>query len=150
MRLGGKVAIVTGGGSGIGRACAVRFAREGARVGVVDLDADAAGAVADEIVDQGGTAIAIRGDASRESDVAAAVDRTARGFGPPTVLVNSAATSSFGTLEESPAQELDRVLRVNVGSVWMFAHAVIPLMRDAGGGSSGAGRYGGDSGGRRR
>lgn len=135
MRLGGKIAIITGGGSGIGRACAVRFAREGARVVVVDLDADAAGAVVHELADQGGTAIAISGDASQESDVAAVVDHTVRAFGPPTVLVNSAATSSFGTLEESPAQELDRVLHVNVGSAWIFARAVIPLMRDAGGGA---------------
>ena len=113
----------------------MRFAREGARVTVVDLDADAAGAVVHEIADQGGTAIATSGDASRESDVAAAVDGTVRAFGPPTVLVNSAATSSFGTLEESPAQELDRVLHVNVGSAWIFARAVIPSMRDAGGGA---------------
>jgi NAD(P)-dependent dehydrogenase (short-subunit alcohol dehydrogenase family) len=135
MRLTGKVAIVTGGGSGIGRASALRFAREGARVVVVDLDRGAAGAVGSEIARQAGTAMAVGGDASREDDVATLVARTIQAFGPPTILLNSAATSSFGTLEESPAQELDRVLRVNVGSAWICARAVIPLMRDAGGGA---------------
>jgi NAD(P)-dependent dehydrogenase (short-subunit alcohol dehydrogenase family) len=135
MRLAGKVAIVTGAGSGIGHASAVRFAREGARVAVVDLDASAADAVAGEIVREGGAALGIVGDASREDDVATLVERTVQAYGAPTVLVNSAATSSFGTLAESPAQELDRVMRVNVGSAWICARAVIPLMRAAGGGA---------------
>ena len=135
MRLAGQVAIVTGGGSGIGRASAVRFAREGARVTVVDLDAAAAEAVAGEIAREGGAALGVVGDASREDDVATVVERTVQRYGSPTVLVNSAATSSFGTLTESPVQELDRVMRVNVGSAWICARAVIPLMRAAGGGA---------------
>jgi 2-keto-3-deoxy-L-fuconate dehydrogenase len=135
MRLAGQVAIVTGGGSGIGRASAVRFAREGARVTVVDLDASAADAVAGEIAREGGAAFGVVGDASREDDVATMVERTVQAYGSPTVLVNSAAASSFGTLAESPVQELDRVMRVNVGSAWICARAVIPLMRAAGGGA---------------
>jgi NAD(P)-dependent dehydrogenase (short-subunit alcohol dehydrogenase family) len=63
------------------------------------------------------------------------VDRTLQIFGPPTVLLNNAATTSFGTLAESPAEELDRVLAVNVRSAWVCARAVIPLMRDTGGGT---------------
>lgn len=135
MRLAGQVAIVTGGGSGIGRASAVRFAREGARVTVVDLDAAAADAVAGEIAREGGVAFGVVGDASREDDVATMVERTVQAYGSPTVLVNSAATSAFGTLAESPVQELDRVMRVNVGSAWICARAVVPLMRAAGGGA---------------
>ena len=135
MRLAGQVAIVTGGGSGIGRASAVRFAREGARVTVVDVDAAAADAVAGEIAREGGAAFGVVGDASREDDVATMVERTVQAYGSPTVLVNSAATSSFGTLAESQVQELDRVMRVNVGSAWICARAVIPLMRAAGGGA---------------
>ena len=135
MRLAGQVAIVTGGGSGIGRASAVRFAREGARVTVVDLDAAAADAVAGEIARDGGAAFGVVGDASREDDVATMVERTVQAYGSPTVLVNSAATSAFGTLAESPVQELDRVMRVNVGSAWICARAVVPLMRAAAGGA---------------
>ncbi|AMY09429.1 4-formylbenzenesulfonate dehydrogenase TsaC1/TsaC2 [Luteitalea pratensis] len=135
MRLAGQVAIVTGAGSGIGRASALRFAREGACVTVVDLDASAADAVAAEIVGEGGAAFGVAGDASREDDVATMVERTVQAYGSPTVLVNSAATTSFGTLAESAVQELDRVMRVNVGSAWICARAVIPLMRAAGGGA---------------
>jgi len=135
MRLAGQVAIVTGSGSGIGRASAVRFAREGASVTVVDLDASAADAVAGEIAGEGGAAFGVAGDASREDDVATMVERTLQAYGSPTVLVNSAATTSFGTLAESPVQELDRVMRVNVGSAWICARAVIPLMRAARGGA---------------
>jgi 2-keto-3-deoxy-L-fuconate dehydrogenase len=134
-RLAGKVAIVTGGASGIGRASAARFARERARVVVVDLDDNAAGATAAEIVRDGGEAIAVVGDVSRDEDAATMVERTASAFGPPHVLLNSAAITSFGTLAESSAQELDRVYGVNVRSAWVCAHAAIPLMREAGGGA---------------
>jgi NAD(P)-dependent dehydrogenase (short-subunit alcohol dehydrogenase family) len=135
VRLAGKVAVVTGGGSGIGRASAMCFAREGARVVVADLDSAAAGVTEGEIGREGGTAIGVVADVTREEDVGRLVDRTLQIFGPPTVLLNNAATTSFGTLAESPAEELDRVLAVNVRSAWVCARAVIPLMRDTGGGT---------------
>lgn len=135
MRLAGKVAVVTGGGSGIGRASAMCFAREGARVVVADLDSVGTGVTEGEIGREGGTAIAVVADVTREEDVGRLVDRTLQVFGPPTVLLNSAAITSFGTLAESPAEELDRVLAVNVRSAWVCARAVIPLMRDTGGGT---------------
>lgn len=135
MRLAGKVAVVTGGGSGIGRASAMCFAREGARVVVADLDSVATGVTEGEIGREGGTAIAVVADVTREEDVGRMVDRTLQVFGPPTVLLNNAAITSFGTLAESPAEELDRVLAVNVRSAWVCARAVIPLMRDTGGGT---------------
>jgi NAD(P)-dependent dehydrogenase (short-subunit alcohol dehydrogenase family) len=135
VRLAGKVAVVTGGGSGIGRASAMCFAREGARVVVADIDSVATGVTEGEIGREGGTAIAVVADVTREEDVGRLVDRTLQVFGPPTVLLNNAAITSFGTLAESPAEELDRVLAVNVRSAWVCARAVIPLMRDTGGGT---------------
>ena len=135
MRLAGQVAVVTGGASGIGRASAMRFAREGAHVVIADLDGVATGVAAREIDREGGTAIAVIADVAREDEVGRLMARTLEAFGPPTVLLNNAATTSFGTLAESNAGELDRVLTVNVRSTWVCARAAIPHMRDAGGGA---------------
>jgi 3-oxoacyl-[acyl-carrier protein] reductase len=135
VRLSGRVAVVTGGGSGIGRASALRFAREGARVVIADLDGIAAGAAASEIEREGGAAIGVGADAAREEDVVELMDRALRVFGAPTILLNNAAVAAFGTLADSPAEELDRVLSVNVRSTWVCARAVIPLMRRSGGGA---------------
>src|SRR5258708_723997 len=135
MRLSGKVAIVTGGGSGIGRAAAVRFAREGAAVSVADLSAASAQSTQAEIVRAGGRAIAVAGDLSRAEAVRALAERTAAELGAPTVLLNSAGITAFGTLAETDSGDLDRVLAVNVRSVWLCAQAIIPAMRRAGGGA---------------
>jgi NAD(P)-dependent dehydrogenase (short-subunit alcohol dehydrogenase family) len=135
LRLAGKIAIVTGGGSGIGRACAIRFAREGAHVVAADLDDAATHMTVSAITREGGSALAVVADVARDQGVATLMQQTRQAFGPPTVLVNNAATTAFGTLAESPAAELDRVLAVNVRSVWACAHAAIPLMRDTGGGA---------------
>jgi NAD(P)-dependent dehydrogenase (short-subunit alcohol dehydrogenase family) len=135
MRLSAKVAVVTGGGSGIGRAAARRFAREGAHVVIADRDGVAADAAATEIRHEGGSAIGVAADAAAEEDVARLVEVARQEFGAPSVLLNNAAIASFGTLVDSPADELDRVLGVNVRSAWVCARAVIPPMRAAGGGA---------------
>jgi NAD(P)-dependent dehydrogenase (short-subunit alcohol dehydrogenase family) len=129
MRLANQVAIITGAGAGIGRASARRFAREGARIVAVDQDAPACQAVACEIEQGGGRAIAVPADVSQSAAVEAMVARTVDMFGGPTILFNNAGIASFGALADTPGQELDRVLAVNVRSMWLCARAVIPHMR---------------------
>src|SRR6201999_4144950 len=123
---------VTGAGGGFGEGIARRFAVEGASVVVVDLRAEAAARVAAEI---GADAIAVTADVSLEADVAAVVSRTQAAFGVPNILVNNAGTtySNQPLLDVSEA-EFDRVFRVNVKSIFHFVRAVVPPMRDAGGG----------------
>jgi 2-keto-3-deoxy-L-fuconate dehydrogenase len=135
MRLKDKVAIVTGGGSGIGRAAALRFAAEGAAVAIADVSDAAARETQAQIAGAGGRAIAIVGDLSRTDVVHTLVDRTAAELGAATVLLNSAGITAFGTVEERDVDDLDRVFGINVRSIWLCAQAVIPRMRAAGGGS---------------
>jgi NAD(P)-dependent dehydrogenase (short-subunit alcohol dehydrogenase family) len=135
MRLKDKVAIVTGGGSGIGRAAALRFAAEGAAVVIADVNDAAAHDTQAQIASAGGRAIAVVGDLTQTEAVDALVKRTATQFGAPTILLSSAAITAFGTVEETEADELDRVLGINVRSMWLCAKAVIPAMKQAGGGS---------------
>jgi NAD(P)-dependent dehydrogenase (short-subunit alcohol dehydrogenase family) len=135
MRLKDKIAIVTGGGSGIGRAAALRFAAEGAAVAVADVSDGAARETHAQITRAGGRAIAVVGDLSRSEAVRTLVERTTAEFGTPTVLLNSAGITAFGTVEEKEADDLDHVLGINVRSIWLCAKAVIAPMRRAGGGS---------------
>ena len=132
MRLKSKVAIVTGAGGGFGEGIARRFAVEGASVVVVDLRTEAAERVAAEI---GPEAIAVTADVSLEAEVAAVMSRTQAAFGVPNILVNNAGTTyrNQPLLDVSEA-EFDRVFRVNVKSIFHFVRAVVPPMRDAGGG----------------
>jgi NAD(P)-dependent dehydrogenase (short-subunit alcohol dehydrogenase family) len=135
LRLAGKVAIVTGAGSGIGRASAVRFASEGARVAAADLDGARCEETVGLITRGGGEALAVAGDVSRPEAVERLVAQAAETFGGVHVLVNDAAVTAFGSLADAPVEDLDRVLAVNVRSVWLCAQAVLPHMRRAGGGS---------------
>jgi len=135
MRLKDKVAVVTGGGSGIGRAAALRFAAEGAAVAVADISDAAARDTQTHIANAGGRAIAVVGDLSRTDAAQALVERTVSELGEPTILLASAAVTAFGTVEESDADDLDRVLGINVRSMFLCAKAVIPRMKQAGGGS---------------
>jgi 2-keto-3-deoxy-L-fuconate dehydrogenase len=134
MRLAQKVAIITGAGSGIGRASALRFAREGARVVALDLEEAACRETVAAIARSGGAAIAISGDVSRAEVVEHCVREAVDAFGPPGVLFNNAGVATFGTVAETSADELERVLHINVRSMWLCARAVIPHMRRPGGG----------------
>ena len=113
-----KVAIVTGGGSGIGRAIAVRFARAAGRVAVVDVAEPAAREVAREIEACGGACLPVPCDVSRQADVERAFQAIAQRLGPPDILVNSAGIAHVGTVEQTSEDDLDRLYAVNVKGVY--------------------------------
>ncbi|MET4639824.1 SDR family oxidoreductase [Mycetocola sp. 2940] len=135
MRLENKNAIVTGGAGGIGRATALAFAAEGARVAVVDLRADAASAVADEITAAGGSAIAIAADVSSEPDIERVLAETVQSFGTVDVVFNNAGIIRRTTAVETTVEEWDRVFGVNVRSIFLMCKHVVPIMAANGGGS---------------
>lgn len=135
MRLENKKAIVTGGAGGIGRATCLAFAREGAQVAVVDLDLQAAQAVADEIRAAGGTAIAVGADVSQEPDIERVVGETVDAFGRVDVVFNNAGIIRRTTAEETTVEEWDRVFGVNVRAIFLMCKHVVPVMASGGGGS---------------
>ena len=127
MRLKDKVALVTGAGSGFGKTIAETFAREGARVAVVDLVEESAKDVAASI---GKSAIALRCDVANKAAVDAAVRETVAAFGGIDILVNNAGVSHLNKpLMEIGEDEFDRVFAVNVKGIFLFTKAVVPLMR---------------------
>lgn len=134
-RLQGKVALVTGSGGGIGRGIALRFADEGARVGVLDLRLEPCQKVVDEIRARGGEALALACDISQEDQVQAAVGELSRAFGTVTVLVNNAAVMPAGRIHETSMADFDRCVAVNLRGSVLVSRAVIPGMLQAGGGS---------------
>ena len=135
MRLQGKVAIVTGGGSGIGRASALLFAREGARVVVADYDSAAGTETAEAVCAQGGVAVFIPVDVADWRQVSALVERTVELYGSVDVLFNNAGVLVFGTVLETPIETWNRVMAINLTGVYLCCRAVIPVMAARGGGS---------------
>ena len=136
MRLQGKVAIVTGAGSGFGEGIAKTFAREGAAVIVNDLNREAGERVAGEIGQAGGRAAFVYGDVSREDDHVTLLDEAVTRFGHLDIVVNNAGTTHRNKpLLEVTEAEFDRVYAVNVKSIFWSARAVIPYFQQRGGGS---------------
>ncbi|MPZ18223.1 MAG: glucose 1-dehydrogenase [Luteitalea sp.] len=133
MRLADKIAIVTGAGSGIGRAIATRFGREGARVTVVDRSRERVDEVVAAIQHAGGEALAAVADVTVDAEVGRFVKATTEAAGRLDVLVNCAGVTAFGTVADSPASELDRVLAINLRSIWTVSQACIPHLRRSGG-----------------
>jgi NAD(P)-dependent dehydrogenase (short-subunit alcohol dehydrogenase family) len=140
-RLDNKVAIVTGGGGGIGGATARRLAHEGAAVAVVDINEEAAGAIARTITEDGGTAVALRADLSEEDEVMATVAATVQHFGGIDILHNNAALTESDFLSRDTAvTELllsvwERTMAVNLRSQMLTCKHAIPVMVGRGGGS---------------
>jgi NAD(P)-dependent dehydrogenase (short-subunit alcohol dehydrogenase family) len=134
MRLAGKVALITGAASGIGRATALLFAREAAAVSVVDWDERGGQSVVQAIVDAGGRAIFLRCDVSQAADCQRAVQRTADELGGLDILFNNAGIIRRASVVETTEAQWDRVMAVNVKSVFLMSKYAIPWMVQAGGG----------------
>jgi NAD(P)-dependent dehydrogenase (short-subunit alcohol dehydrogenase family) len=134
-RLSGKVALITGGGTGIGRAIALAFAREGASVAVVGRRLEKLKEVAREIEKQGGAAIALECDVTRARDAERAVRETAEKLGKLNVLVNNAGTLSVSTVDSISEEEWDRVMTVNVKGPFLMSRAALKEFRKARGGA---------------
>ena len=130
MRLNEKTAVITGAGSGFGRGIATRFAREGARVAVVDINLETAEEVAGEI---GDAAFAIQADVSQDADVSRMIQESVRRWGMLDILVNNAGmTHRNRPMTEVSEEEYERIFAVNVKSVFLSARHVVPLMKEQG------------------
>jgi NAD(P)-dependent dehydrogenase (short-subunit alcohol dehydrogenase family) len=133
-RLEGRVAIVTGGGHGIGKAYAARLAREGAKVVIAEIDAPAARAVAAEMASRGQEALAVATDVADRASVEEMARRAVAAYGRIDVLVNNAAIFATVPMSRAPFDQIepaewDRMMAVNLRGTWLASCAVIPQMR---------------------
>jgi NAD(P)-dependent dehydrogenase (short-subunit alcohol dehydrogenase family) len=133
--LANKVALITGAASGIGRATAQLFAREGASIAIADLNATAAKTLTEEIASTGHRAIFEPTDVTSEPDCRRIVERTLNEFGRIDILFNNAGIIRRATVIDLNEQDWDRVMAVNVKSIFLMSKHVIPVMEKAGGGS---------------
>jgi len=130
FELTGKKAVITGGGSGIGKAIAMLFAQRGADVHLLDISEAACAQVAREIREEGGRATAHACDVTRQADVHACLGA----IGPLGILVNNAGIAHVGKADNTAEEDFDRVMSVNVKGAYNCLHAAIPLLKENGGG----------------
>ena len=135
MRLKDKVAIIAGGGLGIGRGAALAFAKEGARIVIADLNQEAGEVTIEQIRALGGECIFIHADVSDSSQVKNLVSMTLRTFQTIDVLFTSVGIYSRAKLADTSEEVWDQMMRVNVKSAYLLSKEVIPVMKKAGGGS---------------
>lgn len=136
MRLKDKVAVITGGASGMGYGESIRFAQEGAKVVVVDLNLEGAQKTADEIKAAGGEAIAVAANVMKTEDIQNVVKSAEEAFGPIDVLVNNAGVfDKYAKALETTKDQWNFMLSVNLTSVFEFSTAVLPSMIERGTGS---------------
>ncbi len=130
MKLEGRVAVVTGGGSGIGAAAALAFAREGARVVVTDVNEAGAKVVLEQIEKAGGQGLALRADVTQAADTQAIVERATAAWGRLDLYFANAGVSQWKSYVEEVAEEtFDRIFAVNVKGVWLGAKYALPVMK---------------------
>lgn len=131
MKLNGKVAIITGAASGMGKSIAELFAKEGAKVIVCDLNKEAASSVADEISKAGGQALAVETNVSKETDVQQLFDQTLSHFGTVDIIVNNAGImDNFMPIGEMTDEMWDRILSVNLTSQMRMMRKVVPIFEE--------------------
>ncbi|HEV2617440.1 MAG TPA: SDR family NAD(P)-dependent oxidoreductase [Candidatus Acidoferrales bacterium] len=135
QRVSGKVALITGGGTGIGRACALTLAREDAKVGLAARRRDKLDAVAREIAAAGGEAVALECDVTDNASVEHAVRAVEERFGKLHIVINNAGTVHVGSVEETSDADWARVISVNLTGTFLMSRAAVPALRRAGGGS---------------
>lgn len=133
LRLQGKVALITGAGSGIGRAAAELFSAEGAAIAVVDVNGDAAAETVASVEGSGGTAAAFVGNVASGSDIRRAVEAAATAFGGIQILYNNAGVNSTGSVVDATEEDWDRCFDVNVKGTFLTSQAAIPFLSEGGG-----------------
>ena len=134
MKLQGNTAIITGAAAGIGAASAVLFASEGAKVVAVDIDREALDQVSDQIIGASGTCLALPADVSQRDDVQSVLRSALQKFGRIDILFNNAGIVPTGKVEEISEEQWDRAMAINVKSMYLFCHAIIPKFKEQGGG----------------
>ena len=128
MKLKDKVALITGSGSGIGHEIAIEFAREGAKIGVCDVNMDGANNTVDEIKKMDGRAIAVKMDVTSESEVNAGVDQIAKQFGTIDVLISNAGIQIVHPIEEFPFADYKKLMAIHVDGAFLTTKACVKYM----------------------